>query len=457
MTDERKPVRRTFWERWTDDSGPFYRSCAVFPFDPLTEPDGTQGDAIERPSIQFTSGITRLILRNLPTVLLAVLAVYIPTSLMSAAARGNISVSFSSPDSATFLLGVPLLIVGSLWAYLLYRIAVSSVRSENLHKPLVFILTAVPLAFGTGYAVYSSWASSGLGGEPAITVQAGYFLLVLLAGHLIYDGLALRAENLFSTLGSSTIVEQAEYQQFQEELQTHLGDSMSLGGIEIPRSAAFAGVFILIPTALPLVSLGWNVWAKLAFIPYSFINFFVVAITYDTFVLIHTFTELLGRDILMYRPYHPDEHGGFRDLGRFATRVNLILVVVGGYVAYRFYAEGVFTLPVDGFTSPLLALTWGISYVGPILAYIVFVVYWLYHSFWRLHSKMERGRQKHIEEIQQRNRADEDSASREFSDPNTDGPVWESLQSAPRWPIKRQGLLGIVMLDAIPVLVPILL
>lgn len=456
MRDDQDPVRRSYWKRWTNDSGPFYRSCAVVPFDSVSEPT-TKEETVERPPIQFTSGITRLLLRNLPTVLLVVLVVYFSTSFLSAASSGRLLISLSLPDTDVLLILVPVVVLGVLWLYLLYRIVVSSVSSTNLHRPLVFFLTAGLLTAGTGYAVYSSWSSAGIEGEPAITVQAGYFLCVLIAGHLIYDGLALRTESLFSNLGSSGIVAESDYERFQAELQAQLGDSITVRGITVPRSAAFAVTFALIPIALPLVSLDWNILAKLAFIPYSVISLFVVAMTYDTFVLVHKFTELLRRDILIYRPYHPDEHGGFRGLGRFATRVNLVLVVVGGYVAYRFYAEGVFALPAEGFTNLLVALTWGVSYVGPIVAYVCFVLYWLYHSFWRLHNKMEEGRQQQIEELQHRNRTDADSPSREFADPDIDGPAWESLQSAPRWPIKRQGLLGIVALDAVPVVVPLLL
>lgn len=104
--------------------------------------------------------------------------------------------------------------------------------------------------------------------------------------------------------------------------------------------------------------------------------------------------------VVLYRPFHPDDRGGFRDLGRFATRVDVILVVAGGYVAYRFYAEGLLNLPSGGIEPSLLGITWVVLYVGPIAAYVFLVLFWLYHSFWRLHKKMEGGRQQRIEELQ---------------------------------------------------------
>ncbi|MFB6068429.1 MAG: hypothetical protein ABEJ90_00700 [Halobacterium sp.] len=454
MSDDTEPVHRTYWERWTEDRGPFYRSCAVFPFDSLSEPESEQGE--ERPAVQFTTGITRLLLRNLPTVLLVVLAIYVPTSLLGAMAAGRVEMSIPHPGVETLVLVLPGLVVGCLWLYLVYRIAATSVGRAKMYRTVVFFLTALPLVAGTGYAVYSAWVTAGTEAEPAITVQAGYFLAVLVAGHLTYDGLALRAENLFAKLESSKIVDESAYREFRADLAATLGDTLALGPVELPRSAAFAGAVALVPMALPLVSLQWNVFAKVAFVPYSVVTLLVIAIAYDSFVLIHQFTELLRSDVLEYRPFHPDEHGGFRDLGRFATRVNLVLLVVGGYVAYRFYAEGLFVLPSDGFARPLVALTWGVSYLAPIVAYVFFVSFWLYHSFWRLHNKMEKGRKRRIEELQQQSRGESESAY-EFSDPEVDGPAWESLQSAPKWPIKRQGLFGIVLLDAIPVLVPLVL
>lgn len=130
----------------------------------------------------------------------------------------------------------------------------------------------------------------------------------------------------------------------------------------------------------------------------------------------------------------------------------MILVVAGGYVAYRFYAEGLLNLPSGGIEPTLLGLTWVVLYVGPIAAYVFLVLFWLYHSFWQLHKKMEGGRQQRIEELQRATNPEPDDHPREFTDPEVDAPAWESLRDAPTWPINRQGLFGIFVIDAVPVL-----
>lgn len=95
-------------------------------------------------------------------------------------------------------------------------------------------------------------------------------------------------------------------------------------------------------------------------------------------------------------------------------------------------------------------------YLAPIAVYVFLVVFWLYHSFWRLHRKMEEGRQQRMEELQRLARSEHDDPNGEFADLETDAPVWESLQDAPTWPITQQSLFGILVIDAIPVLLTVI-
>jgi len=450
-SSDAEPAQKSHWERWTDDSGPFYRACAVLFLDSLLEPRD-DASANERRAVQFTTGITRTLLRNLPTFVLGTLVVYYSIVLSRAASAATVRALLPELTLRTVVLAVPALVIGCLWVYLVYRVAAATLRGSAVHRSLVFFATALPLAAGTAHAAYVAWTNAGTDVEPAITVQAGYFLFVLVTGHLVYDGLALRTENLFARLRDTSIVTQPAYDEFYGELADTLGDTIAIGGVHVPRSVAFAVVVALGPILLPVIVTPWAGWGELAYVAYSLVTLFVVAMLYDVFVLVYKFTELLRRDILAYQPFHPDDRGGFRDLGRFATRVNVILVVAGGYVAYRFYAEGLLNLPSGGLEPSLLGLTWVVLYVAPIGAYVFLVLFWLYHSFWRLHKKMEGGRQQRIEELQRATKPETDGRPREFTDPETDAPAWESLRDAPTWPIKRQGLFGILLIDAVPVL-----
>ncbi|MFB6296707.1 MAG: hypothetical protein ABEH66_07725 [Halobacteriales archaeon] len=443
-------AQTSHWERWTGDSGPFYRACAVVPFDSYSEQDAVSSEQ-EQPEVQFTTGLPRTLLRNLPTFLLLILAIYVPALTFHFTTTGRIQLDLPRLSVEAVGLLVPGVLVGGLWLYLIYRVFRTSLRGSSFHQSIVFFVTAIPLTAGTGYAAYTAWIPASTVTDPAITVQAGYFLFVLLAGHLVYDGLALKTENLFARLGDTSIVRQPAYDDFYAELADTLGDTLDIGPVSVPRSVGFALIVALVPILLPVIVTPWQWWGELAYVAYSIVTLFVIAVLYDVFILVYKFTELLQRDILAYRPFHPDDRGGFRDLGRFATRVNAILVVAGGYVVYRFYAEGILNLPDGGFGPSLEAVTWAVLYLGPVVAYVFLVAFWLYNSFWRLHRKMEQGRQQRIEELQRTARRDHENPDNEFTDLETDAPAWESLQGAPTWPIKRQSLVGIIAIDAVPV------
>lgn len=450
--EETESAQESDWKRWTNDPGPFYRACSVYPLEAFFD-TRQSNPAATKPDIEVTAGITRQVLRNLPTVLIVVLAIYVPASAFGFIAEGRLVVPIALPDAGTIGLFVPAVVIGGIWLYLIYRIVASPLSGSLMYRSLVFYATVLPLGAGTLYALYEVVANTGSAGQPAMTVQAGYFLFVLVAGHLVYDGLVLKTENLFAQLRNSDIVKQDAYEKFyREELTESLGYEYERGSYSIPRSIVFALAVALAPLLLPFLFASFQPWGILSYTAYNLVTLFVIAVFYDVFVLIYYFVELLRQDILDYQPFHPDEHGGFRDLGRFAMRVNLILLVAGMYVAYRFYAEGVVRLSGDEISSSLALLTWGLFYIGPIVAYACLTLFWLYHSFLRLHHKMKEGRQRKIEERQRQARDENPEPPRNFDDIESDAQPWESLQNAPTWPIKRQSLLGIVVVDALPLI-----
>jgi hypothetical protein len=390
-----------------------------------------------------------------------VLVVYIPTLAFGFIDEERLSVSVRAPDLATIGLIIPGVLIAAIWLYLIYRIMTNPLYGSSLHRSIIFFGTAIPLGIGTIYTLYDVLIVSGSAGKPAMTVQAGYFLFVLIVGHLVYDGLVLKTEHLLDQLGKTSIVNSNAYGTFYTDMTEKLGSSYTHEAIpiELPRSLVFALVVALGPLSLPFVFTSFQPWEAISYMAYNLVTVFVIAVFYDVFVLIYFFVELLRKDILQYRPFHPDEHGGFRDLGRFAMRVNVILFVAGMYVAYRFYAEGVVRLSGTNLSSPIAALTWGIFYLGPLAGYVALTVFWLYHSFIRIHRKMKKGKKQQIEEKQReaRKRESNRSHSDEFTDTQTDAQPWQSLQGAPTWPIKRQSLIGVVVIDTLPIVASFIL
>lgn len=467
----------TLWQRWTADTGPFYQSCAVLGFDHFTEANVDRRDGTEKPDLQFCTGLLRLALRHIPVLLLLAASTafvveqindfflpfgtYLPL--------GEVSI----PLQVEYLLAVPL---GILWIALLARIFRGSVNTDGfkIHRTLVFFATTLALLAGVGYSLYLVVTNRVTGAQQHLAFRSGYFLFILLAGHLAYDGLVLRGENLFWHLKDSKIVDAERYETFRRQLTNSLGpidigpvtlpvgrDGYTVGPLQISPGVLFAIVLLAPTIPLPLLTFETShpLLGNIAYSITVLLQIFLVAVLFQFVVLLWQFSKLLSKDYLDYKPFHPDEHGGYRALGRFSTRVNLILVVGGAYVAFRFVTGGLTHL--QGFTdgSALWIVTWVISFLGPMVVYAAVVVLWVYFSFWRMHQQMRRGRREKIQKLQRQARddaGDDGAPDNQMEDLELDAPVWESLQSAPVWPIKRRSLMGILVLDSIPVLVTVL-
>lgn len=463
------------WQRWCPITGPFYQSCAVAGFDAVSDTKLNTRQGTEKPTLQFCSGLLRLGLRNTPILIL------IGASLSFALNQLNdfylpfgtyLPVNIVSPTvEPLYLLGLPFVI---LWGVLLVRIFRTSISTDEfqIHRTIVFYGTALLLLAGVGVAIYLVLTNKVTGTRQHISFRAGYFLFIFLEGHLAYDGLALRGENLLWNLKQSEIVDKDQYDQFRTQLTQSLApielgpvsvpvggsETTTLGPLRVTPGLLFAVVLLVPFIPLPILAYQTShpLIGRLAYSITVVFQIFLIGVLFQFVVLVWQFSTLLSGDYLDYKPFHPDEHGGYRALGRFATRVNIMLVVAGGYVSYRFVTGGLPQFRAISGESFVELLTWGISFVAPFLVYLAVVILWLYFSFWRMHRQMQRGRREKIQILQQRARdavdEDEERAETQMEDLNLDAPAWESLRNAPVWPIKRRSLLGIAVLDTLPVL-----
>jgi len=469
----------SLWQRWLPVTGPFYHSCGVTGLDTVSDTELNPRSDTERPGLQFCSGLLRLGLRNTPVLILIGFSIsfltgqlnnfylpvgtYLPLELVS-----------YSVDPLYFL-AIPLVIV---WGAILARIFRTSVNATELHihRSVFFFGTVLTLLAGVSFSIYLVVTERVTGTHQHVLFQSGYFLFLLLEGHLAYDGLILRGENLFWNLTQSDIVNQDGYTDFLEELKSSLSP-LELGpisalGIDANRATGpyritpgLLFALVLLAPVIPLPLLAYQTANPLlGLLNYSVttvLQIFLIGVLFQFVVLLWQFRTLLSGDYLDYKPFHPDEHGGYRALGRFATRVNVMLLVAGGYVAFRFVTGGIIQFRAIAGESVTGLLTWGASFVAPIFVYLGVVILWLYFSFWRMHRQMRRGRRKKIQILQQRARRDADRENEleegKMEDLNLDAPPWEALRSAPVWPIKRRSLIGIAVLDFVPVLVTFLL
>lgn len=483
----------SLWRRWTDGDrsggGLVYEAAAVVPLDAVREP--ADGDAGGRPGLAFCSGAVRATLRNIPLVVLAGGAVSFVGEQV-----GTFYQPFGTylPVPSVGPVGpstVAIALVGLAWLWLLARqvVAAGIITGRTLLRNALFYGPLAVLLAGTAYAVALMTRDPGM--HPHLTFRAGLFLFFFLFGHLVYDGL-LRTETLFWHLGETAIVDAEGYAAFRRDLRDALADTVAVGPVSVSRAAVFAGVLVAPGIVVPFATttlvlsqvISYAVVMWLTFVVEAVLFQFAVLVRYVHALLTGSYTTNDGSTVeLQYRPFHPDERGGFRDLGRFATRVNLVLVLCGCYFAYRSYTGGVANFSPAVFTDATLLVEWFVFYLGPVLIYVTVAVLWLYHTFWRMHRKMQRGRRRLIRELQAEARvgggatdggqgteagrgrknpagasggAAAESDARLFADPERDAPPWRNLRDAPVWPVDSRNLVGIVLLDAAPVVLALL-
>lgn len=175
---------------------------------------------------------------------------------------------------------------------------------------------------------------------------------------------------------------------------------------------------------------------------------------FQFFVVIYYFHRLLADHspnnesasgfTLKYQPRHPDGNAGFRDMGQFAARVNLLLILGGLYLAQRFYVGSLPQLPDSSLGSPEM-MAWIFNSIGPFVVYLFAVIVWLYFSFWQLHKTMRRGRERRIKAAVEANGGNLPDGKQDF-------------KNAPLWPLNIRVFFSILVGDLLPLvtLLPLL-
>lgn len=468
------------WKRWTDNEAevPFHRYCVLRPvrirgwrpFEWELESEPKEG----KPDLSYCPPIPRWVLRHTPFVIL------LATSFFAFQAYGSVLLR-----AGHWLFGfvtwpsLAVVVVMLVWLAVLFgllREVAAFPESGTVQATVVHVLVA-GLTAGVVLGLYAAGPDAHFPGlspelEAAITSFPFAFLWVLLlGGHLVYDWM-LRTEYMFSHLDEKheALVDDADayrtvfLNEFRDALahETRLGDRLPgrVRGMPllewVPGRVRTCNLFALLFVS-PFFAIWWLAptdpeatggsltRAVVMSVP-AVLDFFLVVVFFQFVVLVTYFNTLLADHgpededapfTLEYRPGHPDGYAGFRDFGRFATRVNVLLLIGGIYEGYQLYVHGIdsFAELEPGITVETVA--WGINHLGPLAFYVFAVVLWLYLSFWQIHKTMRRGREREIERL-----AAEDTAA----DPDYD------LQNAPVWPVDQRVLFGLVSADFLPLL-----
>ncbi|MDR5674505.1 hypothetical protein RH858_15365 [Halalkaliarchaeum sp. AArc-GB] len=420
----------------------FHRYCALYPFTP--EDDVRVSDDSESehdPEIRYLSGVARTGLRHTPMIVLAVTVLFFTSAELTDGVQG---VSAFLPTLSTAELLIAAAAIG-LWGVLiglLVRVELLTVR--ELYKAGVVYGTLAFLAVGTAVSIWLVLFDHDGTYSRNIVFTSGYLLLLLLGGLLVYDGLR-RTEHLFDRLGNTMVVgNKTAYEERKHELADRLSHAVSIPGtnLQIPSAYLFSVVFVSQIAVLWWLGLGpQNLDYPVTLVGNVLLNLFLVAVFFQFLVLIGWFYELVNDDrdgdrepALTYLPYHPDGHGGYRDLGKFATRVNLLLILAGFYLVYRLYVQGSRVSGAEmapGFDPAFGSFLWFSSFVLPVILYAIAAGAWLYYSFWQLHLRMARERERYYAE---------QTGGSFGGDPSG----WRVRSQAPVWPIDNGQLFSLV-------------
>ena len=388
-----------------------------------------------RSPLWFLRGTVRTVIQYTPFVVATLALIFVVAAELSPAVEGLSAYLLAVPSSVVPLAAVAVVLWGVL-GYLL--IGAGLVRGEELAKGMVVYGLVGVLSVGTAGSIYLVLtADDPTALPPNIIYTSGYLLVVLVGGLLTYDGM-LRTEYMFNNLERTLVVEpedQSAYEAFRRKLSRQLSDRTSITLVGEVRTCWIFAV-LLVSQFAAIWAVGGagpqNLSFSVTFVANVLIDVVMAIVYFQMFILIKGFHDLVTGQVtiadeddipegphalLSYRPFHPDGRGGFRDFGKFATRVNVLLILGG-------------------------------LYVGPVLVLLAVSLAWLYYSFWKLHVKMAREREQHYTSYLLRNR-DENADDRLGS--FDDALEWQERRApAPVWPVDTRLLVSLVSSTVVP-------
>lgn len=480
--------RVNVWRRWTDDGDvPFHEYCVLKPTLPpvsLFGEETAEGTGAKRkypegtePPLSYAPPLARWALRHTPFLVLLATVIFVILNFGPIAVR---STRLLFPSMLTPLMGIALFVL-IVWIVILALLVRSvlhfpsggSIKASVVYGLLIFLTAGIFLGIFVATPDVPVLVS-GTFANAITSFPFAFLWMLLIGGHLVYDGM-LRTENMFTKLQTKVppvIEHDDEYDDFLTELQNDFDASIEVAGrlpgrfadvwwlpIEIKKASLFSVLFVapffyiwwFVPIGEETIS-NFAVRGFAGFVP-AVLDFFLVIVFFQFLILISYFNRLLtepktadsdrARVSLVYNPGHLDDYAGFRDLGSFATRVNVILIVGGIYEAYHLYVRGFRAIPELSQGVTLEIISWGFSNILPLITYVFAVIIWLYLSFWQLHKTMRRIRERKLEEHAH--------PSEESEGDHTNETV-EKLRNGPVWPVNSRLLVSIVSMDLMPLL-----
>lgn len=437
----------------------FHRYCAVYPFVPDDDPVLT-ADSDTEPPVRLVRGIPRWLLRHTPMVILLVTIVFFVGAEVSPSVGGASAFipALTGRESAVLAtVGTVGILSGGLLVY------IGLIDIETLYTGGIVYGLASVLLIGTivSFTLVALFPAGEL--DPNIIYTSGYLLTLFFGGLLVYDGI-LRTEHLLVNLSDTKIINnesdyQAEIQRLGSQLDHTLiatGYSILHRRVRLPTAYAIALTVVVAAVFLWTTGTGpQNLHYPITLLGNAVLDFVMVVVAVKFLLIIKWLYQLVNRDIFMpdapriltYKTYHPDNHGGYRELGKLITRFNMLFIFTGLYLVYRLYVQGLRAAPAefDPFTVPTVEfVVWFLNFAGAIVIYPFFVGTWLYYSVWQIHLRMIRERERAYTAITDQFETHDDWHIR------TDGSVWPVTHT--QLYSLLYGHLGPLLASALPVL-----
>lgn len=352
----------------------------------------------------------RTILRNSPPILLGLYLFLVGYAELHPGASmdgiGSLMPAITS-DAAMMSVGVVtvwfVMFVSFVW---LYGLTDGSDGGQTFRDQFVNFSRPAGYYVGLGLMTVGSGSSILMVGTPSlgelrpnIVFTSGYFLLLYVGGPMVYDGIH-RTERVFNDIDDlDFVIRPITETEFYEQ---------NVAAFNSTRVIMAMGAIFVLPFVLIWASNTgpFNLSSSLLLTLAGLANVLIVALAIHFIILIRLLAAILKHagtpsSDLTYKPFHPDMAAGFRDLGRFATRVNLLLLLGALYLLYRLYVQGQLEFLLSGsqFNWHAIDIVWTVNYSLPLLAFSLVAFLWFYYSFLLMHRAMKRIKKQQIYKV----------------------------------------------------------
>lgn len=436
----------------------FHQFCAVSPRETFYAQERRNG------TVCIVPGAIRTVLRYWPLTIFVMTVLYLLAPLVEPGLE-PVWAFFPSMTLGNLVWVAGAAVVWTTLFVTIGRVGIVT-RYTQLAKPaFVYGLFGVLLA-GTLFSVFLVWQSDSPATLPRnVVFGSGFLFAAYVAGMIAYD-LLIRTENLLDNLGEKNVVpDQERYETtFLDEIAEKFSASVfgtetsSVSVFDVPLALVFGITFTSQLVTFWLLQNGpHQLDSMVALACNAFFDAILMTGIFQFLIFIRQLNLLLddkyerdGEAVrLQFQPFHPDGRGGFRDIGRAAMQVNVLVIIAGLYYVYRLYVQGLRALPMGGFDAlqDAQAILWLIDFGGPIVIYAAVSAVWLYYTFWTTHLKMARDKERMILHRQASYRGEDDS---EPIGGVNDRTGYEELLSSPVWPLDSRQLQTVMVSNIVP-------